>query len=94
MWPAVRTRAQKQSANRRDIKSIKDSKGESVDNSESLRMMRAIYATGVMDGMTAKQRKDCFESLGVNKTTRGCSKQMIESKLKAMENQYGVTSAD
>ena len=93
MQPAVRTRAQKRSANRRVIESIKG-KDESVDNSKSLRMMRAIYATGVMDGMTAKQRKDCFESLGVNKTTRGCSRQMIESKLKAMENKYGVTPAD
>lgn len=73
-----------------NVKDPTSKKGEGIENSQSLLLMQAIYNTGVTDGLREKQRKELFQSLGVNKTTCGYSAKMVENKLKAMERKYGL----
>ena len=48
-------------------------------------MMEAVYSA--YPNLTKKQYEALFEALGVGKTIRGYSKQMVQNKLKQMRKQ-------
>lgn len=63
------------------IESLKDSKGETIDNSRSLLIMEAVYA---VPGLNDQQRKALFEAFGVGKTVIHYNKTLVNQKLEAM----------
>lgn len=64
-----------------DIKSLKDSNGETIDNSKSLLIMEQVYNT---PGLTDTQRQAMFEYLGVGKSVRHYNKALVQEKLSSM----------
>lgn len=64
------------------VESLKDSKGDTIDNSKGLQIMQMIYNT---PGLTEKQRQQLFLDFGVGKTVRGYNKSLVEQKLKEMK---------
>ncbi len=65
----------------RDVESIKDKNGETIDNSKGLQIMEKVYS---IKGLSDKERKYLFESLGVGKKIQHYSKALVESKLNKM----------
>ena len=73
----------------KDLKSIKDTSGETVDNSLALRKAVAVLS---VPGLTDEQRVALADTLGSNKTVLGWLKRnpkIIPKKLEAMEKKYG-----
>lgn len=70
----------------KDIASIKDKDGETVDNSKALRVLNTIYS---VPGLSEEQVKKLAEDFDVNKTVRKYNAKMVQSKLAAMEKKYG-----
>ena len=68
-----------------DAESYKDKKGETVDNSKSLKIAASIYDLGLSDAQTKK----LMEDLGVNKTVRGWNEKLVRNKLAQMDKKYG-----
>jgi hypothetical protein len=68
----------------KDIESFTNDKGETVDNSKSLKLAVAIYDLGMSEAQTEK----LMEDFGVNKTVRGYSEKMARRKLEAMKEKY------
>lgn len=68
----------------KDLESYKNSKGETVDNSKSLKVAVAIYDMGLSDAET----KILLEAFGVNQTVRKYSDKTARAKLKAMKEKY------
>ena len=68
----------------KDLESYKNSKGETVDNSKSLKVAVAIYDMGLSDAET----KSLLEAFGVNQTVRKYSEKTARAKLKAMKEKY------
>ena len=68
----------------KDLESYKNSKGETVDNSKSLKVAVAIYDMNLSDAETKK----LLEAFGVNQTVRNYSEAMARNKLKTMKNKY------
>ncbi|PWL46830.1 MAG: hypothetical protein DBY45_01795 [Clostridiales bacterium] len=66
------------------LESLKDTDGETIDNSLSLLKMRTIYN---VKGLTDEQRKAMFEDFGVGKKVRHYNKALVNSKLAQMEKQ-------
>ncbi len=70
------------------VKGKKDDEGnpmlETIDNSPSLRKMRAIYQ---VPGLNDKQRAYLFEACGVGKSVRHYNKAKVEQELAKMEKQ-------
>ena len=64
------------------IESLKDAKGDTIDNSKGLQIMQMVYNT---PGLTEKQRQQLFLDFGVGKTVRGYNKTLVEQKLKEMK---------
>lgn len=69
----------------KDIESLKDKNGKSIDGSKSLQIMEAIYN---IKGLNDKQRLQLFEDFGVGesywKDTVPLNKAAVEAKLKNM----------
>lgn len=69
----------------KDIESLKDKDGKSIDGSKSLQIMEAIYT---IKGLNDKQRLQLFEDFGVGesfwKDTVPLNKAAVEAKLKNM----------
>jgi len=65
-----------------DIKGgLKDADGETIDNSESLLKMEAIYA---IEGLTDSKRKYLFEAFGIGKSVRHYNKACVAEQLAKM----------
>lgn len=64
------------------IESMKNAKGDTIDNSKGLLIMQMIYNT---PGLTEKQRQQLFLDFGVGKTVRGYNKALVDQKLKIMK---------
>ena len=62
-----------------------DGNPKTIQNSRGLQTMEAVYS--VYPNLTKKQYEALFEALGVGKTIRGYSKQMVQNKLKQMRKQ-------
>ena len=60
----------------------KDGKPDSIENSESLLKMQAIYST---PGLTDKQRQAMFEYLDINQSVRHYNKTLVNQKLEALK---------
>lgn len=63
------------------IKSLKDENGETIDNSESLLKMEAIYK---IPGLTDAQRAQLFEDFDIGKKVRGKNKAAVQEALEKM----------
>ena len=68
----------------KDLESIKDGDGETVDNSLSLQTAAVIHGLGLSKARTDK----LLEDFNVNKTVRGYSGAMVNRKLSAMKQKY------
>jgi hypothetical protein len=68
----------------KELESYKNAKGETVDNSKSLKVAVAIYDMGLSDVET----KSLLEAFGVNQTVRKYSEKTARAKLKAMKDKY------
>lgn len=68
----------------KDLESIKDENGETVDNSLSLQTAAVIHGLGLSKAQTDK----LLEDFNVNKTVRGYSGAMVNRKLSAMKQKY------
>lgn len=64
-----------------EIKSLKDSKGETIPLSEGLLKMELVYQ---QKGLSDAQRAALFEAFNVPKSIRHYNKALVEQKLKAM----------
>ena len=62
-----------------------DGKPKTIQNSQGLQIMESVYSA--YPNLTKKQYEALFEALGVGKTIRGYSKQMVQNKLKQMRRQ-------
>lgn len=62
-----------------------DGNPKTIQNSRGLQTMEAVYSA--YPNLTKKQYESLFEALGVGKTIRGYSKQMVQNKLKQMRKQ-------
>ena len=62
-----------------------DGNPKTIQNSRGLQTMEAVYSA--YPNLTKKQYEALFEALGVGKTIRGYSKQMVQNKLKQMRRQ-------
>ena len=62
-----------------------DGKPKTIQNSQGLQIMESVYSA--YPNLTKKQYEALFEALGVGKTVRGYSKQMVQNKLKQMRRQ-------
>ena len=58
---------------------------KTIQNSRGLQTMEAVYSA--YPSLTKKQYEALFEALGVGKTIRGYSKQMVQNKLNQMRKQ-------
>jgi hypothetical protein len=65
-----------------DIESLKDANGDTIDNSESLLKMQAIYG---IPGLNDDQHKYLFKCFGVGKTVIDYNKALVDQKLKEMK---------
>jgi hypothetical protein len=63
------------------VESLKDSEGETIDNSRSLLIMDTIYNT---KGLTEKQRQMLFEDFGVGKKVKHYNKAKVAEELAKM----------
>lgn len=73
----------------KDLKSIKDTSGETVDNSLALRKAVAVLS---VPGLTGEQRVALADALGSNKTVLGwleTNPNIVPKKLEALEKKYG-----
>lgn len=64
-----------------------DGNPKTIQNSRGLQTMEAVYSA--YPNLTKKQYEALFEALGVGKTIRGYSKQMVQNKLNQMRKQAG-----
>lgn len=62
-----------------------DGNPKTIQNSRGLQTMEAVYSA--YPNLTKKQYEALFEALGVGKTIRGYSKQMVQNKLNQMRKQ-------
>lgn len=65
----------------KNIESVKDADGETIDNSRSLLIMQLVYN---VSGLTTQQRQALFEAFGVGKSVIHYNKALVEQKLAEM----------
>ena len=63
------------------IESLKDTDGETIDNSRGLLVMQLVYS---VSGLTTQQRQALFEAFGVGKSVIHYNKALVEQKLAEM----------
>ena len=68
----------------KEIESLKDANGKTIELSKSLQIMQMIQNTS---GLTDAQRQQLYEDFDVGKTVRHYSPALVEQKLAAMRKQ-------